>query len=71
MVAGTLGIVAVGVTLSAMTRSMRGGDVLFRILLFPLLIPLFYAAVNATDLIFKGGQAAGARPHPPTRSIIA
>ncbi|MEE8143556.1 MAG: heme exporter protein CcmB [Planctomycetota bacterium] len=56
MVAGTLGIVAVGVTLSAMTRSMRGGDVLFRILLFPLLIPLFYAAVNATDLIFKGGQ---------------
>ena len=53
-VTATLGFVAAGVTLSAMTRAIRGGDVLLRILLFPLLIPLFYAVVNLTDLIFHG-----------------
>jgi heme exporter protein B len=52
--ATTLGFVEVGVLLSAMTWSIRGGDVLLRILLFPLLIPIFYAAVSVTNDAFVG-----------------
>lgn len=47
----TVGFVAVGVSLSAMTRVIHGGDVLLRILLFALLIPLFWAAVEVTDAV--------------------
>lgn len=53
VVATTVGIVAVGVTLSAMTRSLHGGDVLLRILMFSLLIPLFWSAVKVTHAIFQ------------------
>ncbi len=52
--AATLGFVAVGVILSAMTWSLRGGDAILRILLFPLLIPLLSAAVHATNEAFAG-----------------
>jgi heme exporter protein B len=52
--ATTLGFVEVGVLISAMTWSVRGGDVLLRILLFPLLIPIFYAAVSVTSDAFAG-----------------
>lgn len=58
--ATTFGFVTVGVLFSAMTRSVRGGDVLLRILLFPMLIPIFASAVSLTDLAFQG-QWAGAR----------
>lgn len=56
--ATTLGFVEVGVLLSAMTWSIRGGDVLLRILLFPILIPIFHAAVSITASAFDG-QPAG------------
>jgi heme exporter protein B len=52
---GTLvGFVTVGVLLSALTFSVRGGDVLLRVVLFPLLIPEFWAAVDATTRAFEG-----------------
>ncbi len=51
---GTLGFVAVGVTLAAMTRSIRGGDVLLRLLLLPLLIPFFKAVVSLTTQALRG-----------------
>lgn len=52
---GTLvGFVAVGVLVSALTFSVRGGDVLLRVVLFPLLIPQFWAAVDATTRAFEG-----------------
>jgi heme exporter protein B len=52
---GTIvGFVAVGVLLSALTFSVRGGDVLLRVVLFPLLIPIFGAAVDATTGAFDG-----------------
>ena len=54
----TLGFVAAGITLSTMTRSVRGGDVLLRLLLFPLIIPLFYAVVSWTQLAFDGAPAS-------------
>ena len=53
-VLATFGFVVVGVLLSAMTWSLRGGDVLLRILLFPLVIPVFYAAVQITNLALQG-----------------
>ena len=40
--------VAVGVVLSAMTHTLRAGEVLLRLLLFPLMIPVFLIAVQAT-----------------------
>lgn len=54
LVAGSLGYVAVGVTLSAMMRSVKGGEVMLRILLFPLMIPLFAVSVDATRLLLAG-----------------
>ncbi len=52
--AASFGHVAAGITVSAITRAMPGGDVLLRILLFPLLIPLFWAAVDGTQDLFAG-----------------
>ena len=54
LAAGSLGYVAVGTTLGAMIRSVQGGEVLLRILLFPLMIPLFAVSVDATALLFAG-----------------
>ncbi len=60
----TVGFVAVGVTLSAMTRALHGGDVLLRILLFALLIPLFWAAVEVTGAVLAG------RPVEPLETAV-
>jgi heme exporter protein B len=46
---------------SAMTWSLRGGEVLMRILLFPLLVPLVAAAVAVTNDAFAG-RAPRAEP---------
>lgn len=54
---GMVGFVAAGLTLSAMTRVVHGGEVLLRILLFPLLIPLFLATVQLTQRWFEGAAA--------------
>jgi len=51
------GFVAVGVLLSAMTWSVRGGDVLLRVLLFPILLPAFAAAVDLTSRVLDGREA--------------
>lgn len=53
-VLGLFGFVELGILLSAMTWSVAGGDVLLRILLFPMLIPVFYAAVSLTSHAFDG-----------------
>lgn len=49
-----LGFVALGVLLSALTFSVRGGDVLLRVVLFGPIIPIFVAAVDATTGAFAG-----------------
>lgn len=49
-----LGFVAIGVTLGAMTWSLPGGDVLLRIVLFPMLIPIFNVTVEIADNAFRG-----------------
>ncbi len=54
VIATDLGFVTVGVMIGAMTWSVPGGDVLLRILLFPMLLPVFNVAVASADRAFKG-----------------
>jgi len=49
-----LGFVTIGVLISAMTWSLPGADVMLRILLFPMLLPIFNIAVEITDRAFDG-----------------
>lgn len=50
------GFTTVGVLLSAMTWSLRGGDVLLRVLLLPVLLPAFAAAVDLTTRVLAGRE---------------
>ncbi len=56
--AGTLGYVALGVTIALMLRGVRSGEVFLRLLTFPLIIPLFMAVVEATYRLFAGKPMA-------------
>lgn len=47
---------AVGVLLSAMTFGLRGGEVLLRLLLLPMMIPVFVVAIDATGLPLAEGR---------------
>ena len=49
-----IGFVTIGVMISAMTWSLPGGDVMLRILLFPMLLPIFNVAVEIADRAFDG-----------------
>lgn len=49
-----IGFVTIGVLISAMTWSLPGGDVMLRILLFPMLLPIFNVAVEIADRAFEG-----------------
>ncbi|MGE0432940.1 MAG: heme exporter protein CcmB [Planctomycetota bacterium] len=55
MVAVTCGHVAVGLLVAGMTVGLRAREMLLPVLLFPLLIPLFLAALRSTVLILTGG----------------
>lgn len=56
-----LGMSALGVLLASMTSSVRGGDVLLRLLMLPVLLPAVAAAVTGTGQLL-GGQDPGIRP---------
>ncbi|MBN1443189.1 MAG: heme exporter protein CcmB, partial [Planctomycetes bacterium] len=57
----TLGYMAAGVLLAAMTTSLRrGGEVVLRILLFPLLLPVIYLTLRSQAATFGVDVAAGA-----------
>jgi heme exporter protein B len=47
-----LAYTAIGTLLAAMTTSLRGGEVLLRILLFPLMVPAIVAALSANERLF-------------------
>lgn len=55
---GTVGFVAVGTWLAALTLHSRAGEVLLPILLFPLLVPVVLGAVRATGGVLAGEPAA-------------
>jgi heme exporter protein B len=57
----TLGYIAAGTVLAAMTTAIQsGGEVLLRILLFPLMIPLVYLALRVSEVLFDTPIADGA-----------
>ncbi len=58
-----LGMSACGVLLSAMTWSLHGGDVLLRVLLLPMQLPAFAAAVSGTAAVLAGKE-------PDSRAIL-
>ena len=47
---GSLGVATLGTTYAGLTATLKGGEVLLPTLLFPMLVPLLLAAVQATDL---------------------
>jgi len=59
---GTLGFVTLGTFYAAMASRLRAREVLLPLLLFPMLIPLLLASVEATGALLEGdamGRAAG------------
>lgn len=53
-IATDVGFVTIGVLISAMTWSLPGGDVMLRILLFPMLLPILNVTVEIADRAFDG-----------------
>ena len=51
---GTLGYSLTGTMLAALSQQLRTRDLFLPVLLFPVLIPLLLAAVNASDAAFNG-----------------
>jgi heme exporter protein B len=51
---GTLGFAAIGTLFSALTANIRAREVLFPLLLFPLVVPVIIGAVTATGIVLSG-----------------
>jgi heme exporter protein B len=58
IVLGTVGFIAVGTLLAAMSVNTRTREVLLPILLFPILVPVIIASVRATGKIIDGKTLA-------------
>ena len=59
IVLGTLGYILVGTLIATLTQQLKTRGILLPVLLFPLLVPLVLAAVNASGLVLNGGDPAG------------
>jgi heme exporter protein B len=59
---GTLGLAAVGTLFAAMTAHVRAREVLFPVLLLPVLLPLLLSAVRATEAVLRGDPLASVAP---------
>ncbi|MBM4440475.1 MAG: heme exporter protein CcmB [Candidatus Rokubacteria bacterium] len=59
---GTLGIAAVGTLFGAMTAHVRARELLFPVLLLPVLVPVLLAIVKSTDALLAG-QPLGSVDH--------
>ena len=55
---GTLGIAAVGTLFGAMTAHVRARELLFPVLLLPVLVPVLLATVKATEALLLGESLA-------------
>lgn len=55
---GTLGYVAVGVIFGAVAANTRMREVMLPVLQFPVIVPIFIAAIEATSGVLRGGPAA-------------
>lgn len=59
---GTIGIAAVGTLFAAMTAHVRARELLFPVLLLPVLVPVLLGAVKATEAVL-GGESLDAVAH--------
>jgi heme exporter protein B len=59
---GTVGIAAVGTLFGAMTAHIRARELLFPVLLLPVLVPVLLAIVKSTEALL-GGEPLGAVSH--------
>lgn len=57
---GTVGFAAIGTLFSALTANLRAREVLFPLLLFPLIVPVMIATVTATSTVLSGGTLSEA-----------
>lgn len=57
---GTIGFAAIGTLFSALTVNIRARDVLFPLLLFPLIVPVIIGTVTATGILIAGGSISEA-----------
>ena len=55
---GTLGYVAVGVTFAGVAANTRMREVMLPVLQFPVIIPIFIGAIEATSSVLKGDPPA-------------
>jgi len=60
---GSVGYVVVGTLLSSMSVQTRTRDILLPILLFPIAIPIFIAAVKASNGFLMGAEMSGIWPY--------
>ncbi|MBI3328897.1 MAG: heme exporter protein CcmB [Nitrospinae bacterium] len=54
-VLGTMGLATIGTLFSALTANLRAREVLFPLLLFPLVVPVIIGTVTATSIVLGGG----------------
>ena len=59
-VLGTVGFAAIGTLFSALTANVRAREVLFPLLLFPLIVPVIIGTVTATGVVLAGGTLGDA-----------
>lgn len=62
LVLGTVGFVTLGTFYAAMASRMRAREVLLPLLLFPMLVPVLLASVQATELILDGDPMGNVTP---------
>lgn len=55
---GTLGFIASGTFLAAMSANTRNSEILLPVILFPLIVPVVLGAVQATTAVLSGAPAA-------------
>ena len=54
MLIGSVGFILVGTFLAALTSNLRTNEALLPVILFPLLMPVLLAAIEATSAVFTG-----------------
>jgi heme exporter protein B len=59
---GTVGIAAVGTLFAAMTAQVRARELLFPVLLLPVLVPVLLATVKATEALLQRESLASVSP---------
>jgi len=71
MGAFTLAYVAAGTIIAGMTSSLRGGEVVLRVLLFPIMIPAVINVLSAGESVFGEPPLEASRPSKALVALLA